>query len=254
MLCNWSYKWSWRARSNSTENESVFPLKSSRVTFKIHFAGKCLASFNSIHFVWQFLFAYFGLWYVNEITSSWTWLHVLPCLVNPKQGQCCRQSTADQLQRHLRCIWGDLGSLAPGWSEETASFAMLPLMEKPDPEVLPLLADFANLCLMVFVGGREFFYPCQMKLKVIWKQGTTRQLEFKILLLPKVLSPGTLLLVKKVGKQPGYFVNFQSISLIRGSTETSVNSWIKSILNFHLNIFLYIKCFPQIRKTWTQVY
>lgn len=35
--------------------------------------------------------------------------------------------------------------------------AMLPLMEEPDPEVLPLLADFANLCLMLFVGGREFF-------------------------------------------------------------------------------------------------
>lgn len=47
MLCNWSYKWSWRARSNSIENESVFPLKSSRVTSKIHFSGKCLANSNS---------------------------------------------------------------------------------------------------------------------------------------------------------------------------------------------------------------
>ena len=47
MLCNWSYKWSWRARSNSIENESVFPLKSSRVTSKIHFTGKCLANSNS---------------------------------------------------------------------------------------------------------------------------------------------------------------------------------------------------------------
>lgn len=127
------------------------------------------------------------------------------------------------------CLW---------WRSQILKFC-------PFWQILPISAS----CFLWV--AESSFYPCQMKLEAIWKQGTSRQLEFKILLLPKVLSPGTLLLVKKVGKQPGYFVNFQSISLIRGSTETSVNSWIKSILNFHLNIFLYIKCFPQIRKTWT---
>lgn len=218
MLCNWSYKWSWRARSNSTENESVFPLKSSRVTFKIHFAGKCLASFNSSSFCVAVFICLF--W---PLICKWNHqlLNLAPCsprLVNPKQGQAINSRPTSKASQVIWEVWHQ------DEVKRLQVSAMLPLMEEPDPEVLPTSAS----CFLWV--GESSFYPCQMKLEAIWKQGTSRQLEFKILLPPKVLSPGTLLLVKKVGKQAGYLVNFQSISLIRCSTKSSVNSWIKSIL------------------------
>lgn len=65
-----------------------------------------------------------------------------------------------KLQSHLRCILGDMGSLARERCEVRSLqvCAMLPLVEEP------VLASLANLYLVgFFVGGRELFLPGQMK-------------------------------------------------------------------------------------------
>lgn len=126
--------------------------------------------------MWQFLFAYFGLLYANETANSQTWFHVLPSLVNPRRGQRCRQSVVGKLQSHLRCILGDMGSLALGQCEVRSLqvCAMLPLVEEP------VLASLANFYLVVFfwVGG-SYFQPGQMKGEAIWEVGgMSRRWEF----------------------------------------------------------------------------
>ena len=172
MLCNWSYKWSWRARSNSIENEFVFPLKSSRVTSKIHFTGKCLANSNSGSFRVADLICLF--W---PLICKWNHhlLNLAPCLpslVNPKRGRRCGQSAVGKLQSHLRCILGDLGSLALGRREGRSLQvrAMLPPVEEP------VSASLANLCLVFFCGWEGVIFNLgRWKERQFERQGNKKQ-------------------------------------------------------------------------------
>lgn len=114
MLCNWSYKWSWRARSNSIENESVFPLKSSRVTFKIHFAGRCLASLNSCSFCVAVFICFF--W---PLIRKWNHqlLNLAPCSPLPCKFKGRAVLQAMNSRPTPKATQVHLGSLALGWRD-----------------------------------------------------------------------------------------------------------------------------------------
>lgn len=157
MLCNWSYKWSWRARSNSIENESVFPLESSRVTSKIHFAGKCLANSNSGSFC---VAVFICLFWPLICKGNHQLLNMAPCAPlackSKAKGNAAGKSSR-QISKASQVHLGWFGSLALGRGEKPAGLCCAASGRGATSPSSAPLASLANLCLVLFAGGRELF-------------------------------------------------------------------------------------------------